>query len=91
MNIGDKCTFCGNANLVYVNGYEPHSIDHLACPLCNSTYPLPRYVTVKLFGGTALRTTVNNMEILTKALAQCLYFDEGLWKGDMAIKSKTYD
>ncbi len=93
MNIGDQCPSCKQADVIYVTAYEPWSAAHLACPSCNSTFVLPKYITVDLFGGTALRTTVDNMETLTRALAQCLYFDfdDGQWKGDIAVKSKTYE
>ena len=35
-----NCNHCNEGVLNYVNGYEPYTIDHLQCPVCDSTYNL---------------------------------------------------
>ena len=41
MNVGDLCPFCGQEflSIVLENPNDAFSSEHLACGLCNSTYP----------------------------------------------------
>lgn len=92
MKQGDSCPFCNPddgivGHLELVKGYEPWTVDYLKCSRCDSTYNITTHYIVELFGGTKLKIRQENHEELVKVLAQCRFFDEGVWVGDMAIKS----
>lgn len=38
MNEGDLCTYCEEDNVKLCKGSKPHTIDHLICPNCDSTF-----------------------------------------------------
>lgn len=38
-----RCRFCETTEVHLVTGYEPYTVDHWGCPLCDSTYDISEY------------------------------------------------
>lgn len=41
-HIGDICPHCKRDSLELVEENEPYTIEHLQCPVCDSTYPIAK-------------------------------------------------